>query len=312
MSVNSEENKMILDSLKTANVENFDVLLIKPCNITSYQWDHPDYINTLLSQDFCSIVNMPYEPIKYLEKVAELLNVNDCEAPYMEPHIVGSNKNETFEILYLDYTDNEKEQMAKEKDKHLNQLAQLFDLEEKLLFGNAIIQKVNIPHDTLTMKYDNLKLKDLEAMMHDRVYTKVVLYEDDTYHEEEIIGALDLFADKFFDEDKSNYKKFQIPFLKHNLNIWYVTNEYGESGVCGKLLSDNCKIEKCIFFSMLTDTIRCSLTLEEVEKILYLSKELTDYTVPHEMNIEEKDEFDRIIIKNKYRILETIYQTHKK
>jgi len=312
MSLNSAENDVVLKSLKTANTEDFNVLLIKPCSITTYQWDHPDYIHTLLTQDFCSIHTMPSDPVKYLEKIAELLNVNDCESPYIEPHIIGSNKNETYEILYLDYTDKEKEEFAKDKDKYLNQLAQLFDLQEKLIFGCAIIQKLNIPVVSTDMKYENLTIKDLEKMMRDRVYTKVVIYEDDTYREEEIIGPLDIYADKFFEEDKSNYKKFQIPFLKHNLNIWYVANEFGESGVCGKLLADSCKIEKCLFFTMVTDTIRGSLTLEEVEKILYLSKELTDYTTQEDIEREEKDEIGRIIIKNKYRILEMAYQHHKK
>ena len=50
--------------------------------------------------------------------------------------------------------------------------------------------------------------------------------------------------------------------------------------------------------------------MDEFKKIKFLSTKLENYGVPEEFTTEEKDELGREIIKNKYRILETMYVKH--
>jgi hypothetical protein len=64
---------------------------------------------------------------------------------------------------------------------------------------------------------------------------------------------------------------------------------------------------------MLTDSFRGNITKEEIEKIIKLSTVLTPPFKPENKWFEdEKDEYERLIIKNKYRILDNIYQEHFK
>jgi hypothetical protein len=62
---------------------------------------------------------------------------------------------------------------------------------------------------------------------------------------------------------------------------------------------------------MNTEKIRGNLTLNELNKIIDLSKKLNNFDVDSELIKDEKDKFNRTIIKNKYRILEYVYNSNK-
>ena len=116
------------------------------------------------------------------------------------------------------------------------------------------------------------------------------------WREVEIYGDMETYAKRFFEDE--SYKKIEIAFLKHNINIWYLSSKYGMEGVCGNLITD--KIEKCFIFSMLTDTMRGNITKNEILKIFELSKILeAPYTADGKWYSEEKDQHGRNIIKNK-------------
>ena len=83
-------------------------------------------------------------------------------------------------------------------------------------------------------------------------------------------------------------------FLNHNLNIWYMKNEYGTI-LSEKLIPD--KIEYAVFFSMKSDDYRGNITLDEVKKIVELSKSLENFGLKQEWVSEEKDHLNRNIIK---------------
>ena len=62
---------------------------------------------------------------------------------------------------------------------------------------------------------------------------------------------------------------------------------------------------------MWTEHYRGNLSLDEFNKINFLSKKLNNYDVPSELNEESFDNLKRVIVKNKYRILNTIYKKYK-
>jgi hypothetical protein len=96
--------------------------------------------------------------------------------------------------------------------------------------------------------------------------------------------------------------------LLHNINIFYVANEYGED-IAPKLIPE--KVETALFFTKIDDDFRGNLTLDEVKKIIELSNKLESFEVDEEYMKEEKDELGRNIIKNKYKILEFVYNKYK-
>ena len=211
----------------------------------------------------------------------------------------------------------------RQQEENKNEFATLLSIEGDIIYGNAIVTKTYIPSNIVyqdnmgdiiyDMNYSNIIPENIENMLYLRANTKMVSFDADTdsYQEISIFGPLDKFAETFFAEAKYNYKKLEIGFLKHNLNIWYSTSEYGNFGVFGNLLDKNICIDKMLVFTMWTNTYRCNFTLEEFNKIKFLSKKINiDYKIPTELIDESYDKINRIIIKNKYRILNIIYSKY--
>jgi hypothetical protein len=150
-------------------------------------------------------------------------------------------------------------------------------------------------------------------MLYCRANTKIITFDSDEekYNEFSLFGPLDIFSDNFFGENRFNIKKLELAFLKHNLNIWYTEDKYGNLDVAGNILPDTTRVDKMIVFSMWSDEYRDSLTLEEFNKIIYLSKKLDNYLVSEDYMKIEKDELGREIIKNKYKILNQFYKKYK-
>jgi hypothetical protein len=82
----------------------------------------------------------------------------------------------------------------------------------------------------------------------------------------------------------------------------------GNRTICGNLLS--VPIDKCIIFVMKSNELRGNISLDEVEKIIYLSKVIDDYKLSGEYIIDKKDENGRKIINTKYKILNKYYQKY--
>ena len=65
-------------------------------------------------------------------------------------------------------------------------------------------------------------------------------------------------------------------FLNHNLNIWYITNEYGTDEISN--LVDG-KVEIAVFFTMISEEYRGNITLEEINKIVKLSNVMDNFSI---------------------------------
>lgn len=295
-----------LKSLKMKNTTDFKCLLVKPNNIKDYDYSDLDYIGNILDKEFCSFENMSFQPIEYMTNINKLLNVNNFDDPMITPHIITETENHTYEIIHIDLKNNMDENIKKIE----NQFGTLIDVSDTPIFGNVIIQKLYCPCDSNEMYYENITRNDIIELMTNRIRPKIVLYEDEEWREENLIGPIDIFSDQFL-EEKSKYKKYEFNFLKHNISIWYLEDEYGELNVCGKLLNTDKKISKCIIFTKLNEEIVGNLTLNEVNKIIFLSDFLENYDVSNKDVEDEKDDIDRKIIKNKYRILHKYYTKYQ-
>jgi hypothetical protein len=278
--------------LNFENKNDFNFILININNLESFKWSEPNYLDNILGLDIYSTNNT--NPEIFLNNVIDALDVNthnENSDAMIETQLIAEFPEYIFEMVYINN--------VKKEDKYKNDLASLLIRNGETIYGNAIIFKTSLPIDNENNLFVDINKIDIKFILENRIKTKVVIY-DGEWKEIEVIGNLEDYAKEFFDDI---YLKFESPFLKHNINIWYEKLDGVNSYVCGKIL--NKPIYKCIWFTMISDEYRGSLSLNEVNTIIKLSNHLIfPYEPPSEWLIDEKDVYGRDKIKNKYRILE--------
>jgi hypothetical protein len=284
--------------IKMENNNFFDCLVIKNGEINHLDWADPNYTSNLMKLDIFEIVKTNSD--NFVEFLSVNLNVNKYKINNLivKTEIISDEPNYVYELLYIDL-DKEKEFKI-----DVNQMASLVNTNGDKIYSNAILVKNYIPSLSDSMHLCSVSKKDLENLLFSRVHTKIVVYNEN-WKEEQVKGDLTLFANHFFDDE---YKKIEIPFLMHNINIWYMEG-YEYERPCGNIINKN--IEKCIWFTMKTDEFRGNLTLDEVKKIVHLSEKLQDYKTPSEYFEDKNDKLGRKIIFNKYKVLDEIYIKNK-
>lgn len=291
------------DEIKLENKEPFQVLTISPNNIELFDWKNPNYLNLLIAQDFYK--HDTINPDELMELIGKNLNVNEHKVHNIEVQLIAEEPEYIYEILYLEFPE------EKQSNELENQMATLININGDKVYGTAVILKTKMSTDSDSMLFDDMTLEDLQRVLHYRANNIIVLYDDDTevWKETTVIGDLQLFANQFFGSERGRIKRTELPFLKHNINIWYIESDYSEPGICGNLLKAN--IEKCIIFTMMTDVYRGNITLDEVKKIIKLSTVLKKFTTPEEYLSDDKlDEYKRKVIYNKYKVLNLVYNSN--
>lgn len=294
------------DKLKFENESTFELLLIKPNKIFNLDWKDPNYLSNILNSDFVETVT--FSPETFVERLGTCLEIDKYKQPDVKVSIFSEEPNYHYEIMYL--------QLLQEH--HNVDLENQFALMlqnngNETIFGNVLIMKSHVPVNNLkSVVIKDISKNDIIDLMDKRVSTSIIEFDNGDYEEKKIVGSMDEYAEQFFDEeDRYRIEKLELGFLKHNINIWFTRFEYGFENVCGNLLK-NLLINKCLVFSLITDNVRGNLTMDEFNKIKALSTKLdNEYKIPEDYDKKEYDEFGREILKNKYRILETIYNDLK-
>ncbi len=289
--------------IKIPNNDSFDVLVIEPNHIRDRDWSHVDYLYNLANDTFCHYKKT--NPTEYLTQVYEYLKGDSYIEPNIKVELIAEEPEYITEIMYIEL-DHVHDKLP---DSELNEFATLLNINGDKIYGNALLCRTYISNETDDMYFDNVTPDKIHTLLHRRANTSVVIYDSDTeeYKEEVVFGPLEVFSDNFFSEKKYAITKTELPFLRHNINIWYSEDKYGNLDVCGNLLPDECRVDKMIMFSMWTDEYRDSFTLNEFNKIKTLSKKLSNYLVPEDLDKDDKDAMGRPIIKNKYKILHKVY-----
>jgi hypothetical protein len=299
LEIKEHENKV-----RMTNTEAFTLLVIEQNEIKDRDWTHMNYLSDLVNDNFCHYLKV--HPDEYIDFMGKHLMVDKYIEPYIKVQLIFEEKDYITEIMYVEVPEGQEDKYI------LNEFANLLNINEDKIYGNVIINRSYVSSTNNDMHLDNITPDKLLNSLHKRVNTSVILYDSDTesYKEEEIFGPMDVYAEKFFDDKKHTIKKIDFLFLKHNISVWFTQDQYGNSDVCGKLIPSEIKIDKMIVFSIWTDEYRDSLYLNEFKKIIELSNKLEDYNVPAEYNKEEKDELGRDIIKNKYKILNIMFDKY--
>ncbi len=280
--------------------KDFECLVIKQGSISHLPYEDLDYVNKLLSLNLCETITINTE--NFTQFISEKLEISkyDKDCVFVKNEVIGEEPYYTYEMLYVDF-DKKSEHI---KDENINEFATLININGEKVYSTAIIFKTHLPSLSKSMYLKDMKKEDLKRIFLDRIYTKVVVY-DSNWREETVVGDLNIFAERFFDGEK--IEKIEIPFLMHNINIWYNTCKYsGRYDICGKIIDE--RVENCIWFTMKSDEYRGNLTLDEVNKIIHLSKLLDTYKTPERFYKEEYDKFGRRVIFNKYKVLDYMYK----
>ena len=295
------ENYSFLEKVNMENNETVECLVIKQGQIKNISWKDPNYINHILDLDYIESITLNSET--FLNILAKKLEVDKFKVTNMsaKTEIVGEEPYYLYELTYIDLED-EKQYHTED---NINDLGNLISINGDKIYSNAILFRNHIPSLSDSMNLCNMTKEDLKRLLYKRAYNTIVIGDsfENKYIEDNIIGDLDVYAKKYFEEEP--YKKIELAFLMHNINIWY-TSGLTENKICGNLINDK-YIDKCIWFTMKTDTYRDNLTLDEVKKIINLSLKLNNYQTPSEFTEENNDSLGRKIINNKYKVLDKIY-----
>ena len=280
--------------------KEFECLLIKKGSISHLSYADLDYVNQLLKLNLCESIKFNSDTFtQIITENLELSKYNDS-CIFAKNEAFAEEPNYTYEMIYIDF-DKKSEHI---KDENINEFATLINVNGEKVYSNALLFKNYLPSLSNSMYIKDMNKDNLKQLLLDRVYTKIVVY-DSNWREESVTGDLNIFAEHFFDGEK--IEKIEIPFLMHNINIWYNTCKYsGSYDLCGKII--DARVENCIWFTMKNDEYRGSLTLDEVKKIIHLSKLLDTYKTPERFYKEEYDKLGRRIIFNKYKVLDYMYK----
>ena len=281
------ENQLIFE-----NNDNFDVILIKPNNIDNLDWNSENYTLQLCELNCYEIINVNknnfLEIISnklYLEKFKDKKNLE------VITQIISEIPNYIYELIYIDE--------LTDKDDEINNIASLINTNGNKIYGNTILMKTFIPSLSKSILINNIVVSNIKDILDNRVKTNIVIY-DGNWSNTIVVGNLEEYAKLFFDD---KYIKYESAFLLHNINIWYEICEGCSVKTCGKILEK--PIYKCFWFTMITDEYRGSIYLDEVMKIINVSNKMDfPFNIKKEWIEDEKDEFTRKVIKNKYKILD--------
>jgi hypothetical protein len=299
INITEEENKV-----KMTNTDHFTLLVIEPNEIKDRDWSHPDYLLNLVNDKFCQYIKV--HPEDYIPFIGKYLEIEKYTEPYIKVELIFEEKNYITEIMYIEVKE---EDVPKYK---LNEFGSLLYMGQDKICGNIIINRTYLSTTNNEMHLDDITPEKLYKSLYKRANTTCILYnsENEELKEEDIFGPMDIYADNFFGEKKYYIKKKEVLFLKHVINIWYTEDELGMSDIVGNLIPKDIKIDKMIVFSMWNEDYRDSLYLSEFNKMILLSIKLNNFDIPAELVKEEKDTLGRDIIKNKYKILDLIYNNN--
>jgi len=295
------EDYSFLEKVNMENNNSFDCLIIKQGIIKNILWQDPNYINHVLELGYIESITLNSDT--FLDILAKNLDVDKFKVSNMsaKTEIIGEEPYYLYELTYIDL-ENEKQYHT---DENINDIANLISINGDKIYSNAILFKNHIPSLTNSMNLCNVTKEDLKRVLYKRAYNTIVIGDsfENKFLEDSVIGELEIYAKKYFEGEP--YKKIEIAFLMHNINIWH-TSGITENKICGNLINDK-YIDKCIWFTMKSETYRDNLSLDEVIKIINLSLKLNDYRTPSIFLEEQTDNLNRKIIYNKYKVLDQLY-----
>jgi len=283
------------------NENDSTCLLIKyNTDISNINWDCIDYgekISKLKSYE-----SITFNKDSFSDIIVESLLIKDLTILYDNIEIktlfVADEPCYVYELMYV-YINN-----IKHDEKLMNNIANLLNTTKHIIYYNAILVKTYIRPSSDSMILEDTSIKDIEHILYNRVYNKVILYDNGSFSEN-ITNDIDNYSKIIFGE--TYYKKFSTNYLLYNFTILYVENEY-EDILFENIL--NTGIEKCVIYTNASEDHIGNLYMEEFNKMRELIKNKVPPTIPSEFSEKKQDTYGRNIIYNKYKVLDIMYNKY--
>lgn len=277
-------------------MNTLEVVIIKPNVVEHIDYNRVDYISEILSVDCYETVTTTVEDIGLV--FAKYLNSENYIGCHAQTNICYDTSEYLYEICYLDIPNDKK------CTETYNQIASILDITNQQIFGNAVLIKTHLPINNMDMNLVNFTKDDIKQILESRVNHYGVFIDTDKNMKSINFRDLEPKLRELLDEEPKDLSKIEIPFLKHNFIMYYCKDSVDEENTLVNDISQK-KIYGDVFIvSMLTDTIFTNISIQEVKKMLAISKFGEDaWKISEDDDKEEKDEMGRILIKSKHRIL---------
>lgn len=274
----------------------FEVVIIKPNVVEHIDYNRSDYISQILKVDCYDKAITKTADIGLV--FAQYLNSENYIGCNAQTNIFYETPEYLYEICYLDIPEDKK------CTETYNHIASILDINNQQIFGNVVLIKTFLPINTLDMSLVDFTKDDIKKVLESRINHYGVFIDTDQNIKSISFRDLEPKLRELLDEDPKDLSKIELPFLKHNFTMYYCKDSLDEENKLVEDISQN-KIRGDIFIvSMLTDTIFTDITVDEVKKMLTISKFGEDaWKASNDDDKEERDENGRVIIKSKYRIL---------
>jgi len=273
-----------MDDKKLLPQDNsINTLLIKPADISNFDYRNPDYKELLLNLDIYEKVEIKAD--SFGNNLYEYLDMKDYSNVTINTQAIYQDNTYLYELIHLDLP-----------LKHLpveiyNGMANMLKNDIYHIFGKAMLVKT-----TADLTMVNCDKKDLEKLLLARVKHKGVTIDLDGEIEEiEFWYEPKQKLEEFFSEGKTFTEDV---FLLYNLQIYYTK---GDNPIIEDIIGE--KVEQLMILTKNTDTIYGDFTLGEFNNIINLLKKGCSKITKEEWKEEKKDKYNRNTIINKYTVL---------
>jgi hypothetical protein len=283
----------------------FQVLLIKPNDVSGLDFNNVNYITDLLNMDCLETIETDSDKIAHT--FSEYLNPTNLDNCIAVTNICYETYDKIYEICFLDVPKTGQNNIY-HTQANFNEIATMLDISEEKIYGNALLLKTDLPINNFSMKLINSEKKDIRQIFESRKeHIGVFLNEDGDMEEMKFREIKPKLKELFGNLD--DVTKFEIPFLKHNFTMYYIKNSYENENKLVKHIAENNIYGDVFITSMLTSSLFTNISSLEVKQILEISK-CNPLFWKSDQNFDEvkRDDLERNIIKSKFRILYHKYQ----
>lgn len=275
----------------------FEIIVIKPNMIEHLDYNRVDYVSDIINHDCYINRNTNSEDIGII--FAEYLNSEN----YLGCNAITNKCYETSEYIYeICFMDIPKEH---KDNSTYNQIATTLDVTTEHIFGNAILLKTYLPLKNMDMNLVSVNKDDIKEILEARVNHLGVFIDTDGNLKQISFRDIKSKLNELLDEDIKNLEKIEIPFLKHNFIMFYCKDSLDEENSLVKDIAQKKVCGDVFIISMLTESIYTNILIDEVKKMLAISKLGENAWISKaEYDDIDKDDNGRTLIKSKYRILD--------
>lgn len=251
--------------------------------------------------DYIEVINV--DENSFMEKVVEHISLDDKH--YGDVRDCYEDPNNIYQVMFrlTSQYDNRKELKN-------NILASLITYEKELLYGNIVLFKTNLPKDNFKMTNVDVTIDDIVKLIMNNIYHTGVYIEDNKiqqifYNNEfEFVNPLNQFSKRNDIEHilKNESYGFQTrDILKYNMQLVFDKESHDSiNDPMSRIMLGPIRGKGVITSPYDNNNSFLDLSKEELIDILRISP---NFELTAKETKVEKDEFNRNIIKNKYRIL---------